>query len=51
MKINPAIVKFYGTVSVPNGGLAILDNDNKLLAYRKPNSTEWDWIRKDCQKN
>ena len=35
--------------NVPNGGLAILDNDNKLVAYKLKNDGDlknWDWVRR-----
>lgn len=37
-------------LTTPNGGLAILDKENKLIAYCKikPNRVEiWDWVRAD----
>ena len=38
--------------NVPNGGVAILDSNDKLVAYNKsgePNGS-WDWVRQDCRK-
>lgn len=42
---------------VPNGGFALLDAGNKLVAYIKDasevvdsNKVNWDWVRSDCRK-
>lgn len=39
---------------VPNGGYAVLDENNKLLAYTKTrpdnvSATKWQWIKKSHQ--
>lgn len=46
MKFNS---KGYKIHTVPNGGQAILDSDNKLVAYRAVPDTgnEWQWVRSD----
>lgn len=53
-------MKFDGTKggkwvqhTLPNGGVGIVDEQNKLIAYvRDATKTEdWDWVRKDCQKS
>lgn len=42
---------------LPNGSFAIVDKNNKMVAYKKDGNTddggvsvEWDWVRKDFQK-
>jgi len=42
---------------VPNGGYALLDAGNKLIAYIKDgslvtdsNKVNWDWVRSDYRK-
>jgi hypothetical protein len=40
-------------LAVPNGGVAVLDTDGRMVAYNKvgePDGNNWDWVRKDCQK-
>jgi hypothetical protein len=35
---------------VPNGGTAVLDSDDKLVAYRRKSEDKgWDWVRKGFQ--
>jgi len=36
---------------LPNGGKAVINKDNKMLAYSKSGQKNiWDWIRKDFKK-
>lgn len=44
---------FLKVHSLPNGGEAVLDVNNKMIAYNKnggPDGNNWDWVRKDCRK-
>jgi hypothetical protein len=39
---------------LPNGGVAILDENDKLVAYNKTmleNDGKFDWVRMDARKN
>jgi hypothetical protein len=40
------------THNLSNGGCAVLDSNNRLIAYNKrgePDGNNWDWVRKDCR--
>lgn len=38
------------THNLPNDALAVVDADNKIIAYsRVPSTNDWDWVRKDCR--
>jgi len=44
-------VKNSTTHNLPNGALAVLDSDNKMIAYsRHPETNVYDFVRKDCQR-
>ena len=32
--------------SLPNGGQAVLNRQNKMLAYRKKANADWNWVKK-----
>ena len=39
---------------VPNGGRAVLDADNKIIAYNKsgdPDGNNWSYVRADCRRD
>ena len=38
---------------LPNGGVAVLDAENKMVAYNRSlleQDGKFDWVRKDCRK-
>lgn len=42
--------EFFDLHTLPNKAMAIIDMDNKLVAYNKngePDGNNWDWVRKD----
>jgi hypothetical protein len=44
--------EFFDLYTLPNKAVAIIDMDNKLVAYNKngePDGNNWDWVRKDCK--
>lgn len=49
-----SVPDFLETHNLSNGGCAVLDSNNRLIAYNKrgePDGNNWDWVRKDCRKD
>ena len=52
-KLSPDLTPNNHIKMVPNGGIAVLDEDGKMLAYKKAgfsltaSSASWDWVRRD----
>lgn len=40
--------------TLPNGGIAVLDNNNRIACYNKkgvPNGNNWDYVKGEYRKN